>query len=470
MPLQGKFVEREKSFDIHDKYSSEIIDSLPLMESGDVELAVNAALHGLKDMDALTGFDRQQVLIRTANSILARKERLTEELIAETGMIRRQAEFEIERASNILRLYAGEVLHLQGEAPTLDADARGKTHHGYSFRVPVGVVAAISAFNNPLVLLSHKLGPSIAAGNSVVFKPASLTPLAAVEVCHLLIESGLPSNAINVLTGNGETLGPALAGNPHVRVVTFTGGREAGEQITRVAGVKRLLMELGSNCPNIVTSGADLDLALAKIVSAAYSYQGQNCLHAQRILVQDMVYEEFKQRFTDLASKLKMGDPKSASTDIGPMISEAAAKRVEEWVNEALQVGAKLLLGGRRSAAFYEPTLLEDVPPETRVVSKEIFGPVSVLIRFSDITEAIDIANSTEYGLQAAIFTPSIDEALHALKNLQFGTVMINECTDFRVDMMPFGGFKGSGLGREGVGHSIEAMTEIKMAVYNLGA
>ena len=438
------------------------------MEPADVETAVATAVRGLKDLNALTGFERQQILPCIADSILARKQRLVDTLIAETGMTHAQADFEVTRSSNILRLYAAETLHLQGEALTLDADARGRGRHGYSFRVPAGVVAAISAFNNPLVLLSHKLGPSIAVGDAVVFKPASLTPLASLEVCSLFLEAGLPLNSLNVLSGSGETLGPVLAGNPDVRVITFTGGREAGEQIARAGGVKRLLMELGSNCPNIVCSDADLDFAARNLVDAAYSYQGQNCLHAQRILVQGDVYDEFKKRFVDIASKLKMGDPKLESTDIGPMITESAAKRVEAWVNEAHGKGAKLLLGGKRSGTFYEPTLVENAPPNSLILSSEIYGPVAVLIRFSDIAEAVHIANLTDYGLQAAIFTNKIDVVLHALRNLQFGTVMINESTDFRVDMMPFGGFKGSGIGREGIRHSIEAMSEIRMAVYNL--
>jgi glyceraldehyde-3-phosphate dehydrogenase (NADP+) len=470
VPFAGKLVEREKSFSVCDKYSGTVIDSIPLMEPSDVQTAVATALRGLKDLNVLTGFERQHILLRTADSILERKQKLVDILVAETGMTFAQADFEVTRSSNILRLYAAEALHLQGEAPTLDADARGKGRHGYSFRVPAGVIAAISAFNNPLVLLSHKLGPSIVAGDAVVFKPASLTPLASLEVCMLLLDAGLPPNSLNVLTGSGETLGPVLAGNPDVRVITFTGGREVGEQIARVAGVKRLLMELGSNCPNIVCSDAHLGFAVPNLVDAAYSYQGQNCLHAQRILVQEGVYDEFRERFIDTAARLRMGDPKSASTDIGPMISESAAKRVEAWVNEAKDLGAKVLLGGTRSGVMYKPTLLEEVPAKAKVMVDEIFGPVSCLIKFSNIQEAVKIANTTEYGLQAAIFTNKIDEALYSLRNLQFGTVMINESTDFRVDMMPFGGFKGSGIGREGVSHSIEAMSEIRMAVYNLSS
>jgi len=287
-------------------------------------------------------------------------------------------------------------------------------------------------------------------------------------VTEMFIESGLVPDALNVLTGRGEVLGPVLAADPTVRVITFTGGKEAGEQLARAAGAKRLLMELGSNCPNIVCSDADLEFAAKNLVSAAYSFQGQNCLHAQRILVQNDIYEQFKTLFLDFASRLKMGDPRSPSTNIGPMITENAAKRVEEWVNEARKTGAHILMGGNRSAQFFEPTLLENAPPDAKVSCKEIFGPVSVLIKFSKLEEAVRLSNDTDYGLQAGIFTHKLDNAIYATRALRFGTVMINESSDSRVDMMPFGGFKGSGVGREGIRNAIEAMMETKMSVFNL--
>jgi len=274
--------------------------------------------------------------------------------------------------------------------------------------------------------------------------------------------------SVNVLTGRGEILGPALVSDPRVRVISFTGGRDAGEQIARSAGTKRLLMELGSNCPNIVCEDADLDLAVGQLVDAAYSFQGQNCLHAQRLLVQQSIYSQFKDMFLSRASKLKMGDPRDPTTDIGPMISESAAKRVELWVDEARKAGARILFGGKRSGVFFEPTLLEDVPPGTKIASDEVYGPVSLLYGFSDISDAVKLANATDYGLQAAIFTDKLQHILYSMKRLAFGTVMVNQSTDFRVDMMPFGGFKGSGLGREGVRHAIESMTEIKMVVYRM--
>lgn len=468
--LAGMLVDVEETFDVLDKYSGEKIESLPSMGPHEVKLAVKAANNSLSEVGRLTAFRRREILEKVAALMLENQDELTDTLVSETGMSLPDAKFEVNRASNILKMYAADTFHIQGESLTLDADARGSGCHGYSFRVPVGVVGAISAFNNPLVLLAHKLGPAFAAGNAIIFKPASLTPVAALKVGQMFIDAGLPQEALSVLTGKGELLGPLLAGNSTVRVITFTGGKQAGAQIARAAGVKRLLMELGSNCPNIVCSDADLDFAAKNLVGAAYSFQGQNCLHAQRILVQDGVYEQFKNMFISFASKLKIGDPRSPSTDIGPMITESAAKRVEEWVKEAKKMGANLLLGGSRSGQFFEPTLLENVSPEAKVSCEEIFGPVSLLIRFSDLREAVRVSNDTDYGLQAGIFTHRLDDAVYAMRTLRFGTVMINESSDFRVDMMPFGGFRDSGLGREGIRNAIEAMTEIKMSVFNLNA
>jgi glyceraldehyde-3-phosphate dehydrogenase (NADP+) len=468
--LAGTLVKSEETFDVLNKYSGAKIESLPSMGSREVDLAVKAANNSLSEVGKLTAFRRREILEKVAALMLENQNDLTDTLVSETGMTLHDAKFEVNRASNILKMYATDTFHIQGEALTLDADARGSGRHGYSFRVPVGVVGAISAFNNPLVLLAHKLGPAFAAGNAIIFKPASLTPLAALKVGQMFIDAGLPQEALSVLTGKGELLGPLLAGNSTVRVITFTGGKRAGAEVAKAAGVKRLLMELGSNCPNIVCPDADLDFAAKNLVSAAYSFQGQNCLHAQRILVQESVYEQFKSVFIGFASKLKKGDPRAPSTDIGPMITEGAAKRVEEWVNEAKKMGANLLLGGNRSRQFFEPTLLENVSLEAKVSCEEVFGPVSLLIKFSNLREAVRASNDTDYGLQAGIFTHRLDDAVYAMRTLRFGTVMINESSDFRVDMMPFGGFRGSGLGREGIKNAIEAMTELKMSVFNLNA
>jgi glyceraldehyde-3-phosphate dehydrogenase (NADP+) len=468
VPFAGGYASGAETFDVHDKFTGETIDSAPLMKETEVERAIGSAYGSLKTMYEIPAYQRREILEDVAHMMDGEREKLASVLVAESGMTHKQAEFEVRRAANIIRLYSTETTHLNGETVTLDGDPRGRHREGYWFRVPAGVVGAISAFNNPLVLLAHKLGPAFAVGNAVVFKPASLTPIAASRVCELFIEAGVPAAALSVVTGRGEDLGAAMARSPHIRVISFTGGKEAGERLIRAAGVKKMVMELGSNCPNIVFSDANIESVAKTLVDAAYSYQGQNCLHAQRILVHESVYDEFRTAFIDRASKLRLGDPRSPTTDIGPMISEASAKRVEEFVADATRLGAKLLLGGHRSGVFFEPTLLENVAPTAKMSCEEVFGPVSALIKFSSIKRAIEIANSTNYGLQAAIFTNDSINQAYALKNLNFGAVMVNESTDFRVDMMPFGGFKDSGLGREGLRHAIENMSEVKTVVYNL--
>ena len=465
--IAGERIDSRETIVVFDKYTGTKIDTVPSMTAEDVDRAIGSASRSAAAVAGLTAYRRREIIDEVAGEVDKRREDLANMLVSESGMCIGDAEFEVKRAANVLRMYAADALRLGGEWLPLDADARGAGRHGYYFRVPVGVVAAISAFNNPLALMAHKLGPAFAAGNAVVFKPASLTPLSALTVASMFADSGFPPGAVNALTGSGEVLGPLLAADPRVRVVTFTGGWEAGEKLAKAAGPKRLLMELGSNCPNIVCADADLEAAVPSLVSAAYSFQGQNCLHAQRILVHESVYGRFREEFSSRASKLKSGDPRSPSTDVGPMISENAAIRVEQWVTEAVGMGGKVLIGGHRSGSFFEPTLMENVPREAKVSCEEVFGPVTVLSSFSKLADAIEVSNETEFGLQAGIFTRSLSDAMSAVKSLRFGTIMVNESSDFRVDMMPFGGVKRSGLGREGAKNALEAMTEIRMAVFD---
>ena len=465
--IAGERVEGKETITVFDKYTGTKIDTVPSMTVEDLDRAIGSANRSAESVAGLTAYRRREIIDEVAGEVDKKREELTNILVSESGMCIGDAEFEVKRAANVLRMYAADALRLGGDWLSLDADARGAGRHGYYFRVPVGVVAAISAFNNPLALMAHKLGPAFAAGNAVVFKPASLTPLSALTVASLFADSGFPPGAVNAITGSGEVLGPLLAADDRVRVVTFTGGWEAGEKLAKAAGPKRLLMELGSNCPNIVCADADLERAVPSLISAAYSFQGQNCLHAQRILVHESIYGRFREEFVSRASKLRSGDPRSPSTDVGPMISENAAIRVDQWVSEAVALGGKVLLGGHRSGPFFEPTLMEQVPREAKVSCEEVFGPVTVLLSFSKIADAIEVSNETEFGLQAGIFTRSLGDAMTAVRSLRFGTIMVNESSDFRVDMMPFGGVKRSGIGREGAKNALEAMTEIRMAVFD---
>lgn len=374
---------------------------------------------------------------------------------------------EAKRASLTMQFSAEEAKRIHGDTIPFEAEPRGQDRTGYWYRVPAGLVAAITPFNDPLNLVAHKLGPAIAAGDTVVLKPASLTPLSGIKLVETLQEAGLPSDFISVVTGDGEKLGPELASSPYVRVVTFTGGVEAGEKIAKLAGLKKVAMELGSNCPVIVMEDAPLDLTASCILDAGFNCQGQNCIHAQRILIHESFYGELIGRLVENTKKLKVGNPLDESTDVGPMIAESEAVRVEEWVNEAVRKGAELLVGGQRQGAVYTPTILADVPGNATIAKEEIFGPVTTVSKFRTMSDAIRESNSTNYGLHAGIFTKSIDNALKAISELNFGSVLINDTSDFRVDFMPFGGMKHSGLGREGVRFAIEeTMTEIKTVIF----
>ncbi|OQY28068.1 MAG: aldehyde dehydrogenase [Anaerolineaceae bacterium 4572_5.2] len=339
---------------------------------------------------------------------------------------------------------------------------------GYYFREPVGIIGAITPFNDPLNLVAHKVGPAIAGGNAIIVKPDSKTPLSALMLGKALHEAGIPSGALQVIPGPGRKIGDVLVGDPRVRMISFTGGPNVGKAIMRKVGLKKVGMELGSNSPVIVMPDADLGLALDACVSGGFWAAGQNCLHTQRLLVHDKIYDEFAARFVTLTEAYKVGDKLDEATDMGPLINETEAIRVERMVNEAIEQGATLLTGGKRNGSFYDPTALADLPETCELAQEEIYGPVVILYRFHTLDEAIQRANDVDYGLQAGIFTRDIQTAFQAAADLQCGGVMINDSTDYRIDDMPFGGVKGSGLGREGIRFALQEMTEPKVVCFNL--
>jgi len=462
----GDWIETGQWIDVINKYNGGLVEKVPLCDESHIEKALSTAHAATETIRKMPAYRRAEILENTSASLLKSTDDLARTISAEAGKPLKYSTREAKRAFVTIKFSSEEAKRLAGETIPLDAEPRGTHRHGYWFRVPVGLVAAITPFNDPLNLVAHKLGPAVAAGNAVVLKPATLTPLSALKLAHMLVDSGLPAEALSVLTGPGEKIGRKLVSDPRVRLVTFTGGVEAGEQIIKWAGIKRFAMELGSNSPVIVTNDAPLDLALENCVDAACNCQGQNCIHAQRWYIQEGIYREFIDRAVETMEKLIVGDPLDEKTDVGPMITEQEAIRVEQWVKEAIEAGAKLLVGGRRKGVLYYPTLLEEPPRDTRVARDEIFGPVAVVYKFRKLSDAIEASNSTNYGLQAGIFTNSVNAALRAVRDLDFGGVLINDTSDFRVDFMPFGGMKLSGLGREGIRFAIEEMTEIKTVIY----
>jgi glyceraldehyde-3-phosphate dehydrogenase (NADP+) len=411
---------------------------------------------------------RIAILQRAADYIQQHGELYATTIAREGSKTIREARKEVQRCIETLRISAEEARRINGETIPFDQMPGSEHRVGYYYRFPIGIIAAITPFNDPLNLVAHKVGPAIAAGNAIIVKPATLTPLSALLLGEAFHAAGLPPKVLSVLTGYASEIGDLLVTDPAIRMVTFTGGVEAGRQVARKAGLKKLGMELGSNSPVIVLKDADLDDAVENTVSGAFWAAGQNCLGVQRIYVEQAVYDEFAEKFVARTKAYVVGDKLSEATDMGPLITEAEAMRVEQWVNEAVAKGANLLCGGRRQGAFYDPTVLTNVPETCRLYKEEIFGPVVCLYPVANLEEAIARANDVQYGLQAGIFTRDLPKAFEAVYRLDVGGVMVNDSSDYRIDGMPFGGVKDSGLGREGVRFAIQEMTEPKVVCFRL--
>jgi acyl-CoA reductase-like NAD-dependent aldehyde dehydrogenase len=368
---------------------------------------------------------------------------------------------------DLLRLCAFEGSQMRGETLPVDAQSGAAGKIGLTLRVPCGVVLAISPFNYPLLLVLHKIGPALASGNAVILKPASSTPLSSLKLTQALLEAGLPDNGLQCITGSGSRLGPLLCADSRVRKITFTGSTEVGEKLAKVAGLKKLSLELGSNSPLVVMPDADLDKVAEATAVGGYVNAGQVCISTQRVLVHRKVYADFLSVLKPRVEALKVGDPLTEDTKISAMITVGDAERVESWFNEAVEGGARILTGGRREGAVVAPTVVVDVKPQMRVFSEELFGPAVAVTPVDTIEDAIALANNSKYGLGAGIFTRDITTAWRFAREVQSGTIQINWTPLWRADLMPYGGFKSSGIGREGPRYAIEEMTELKTVVFH---
>jgi len=469
MLLNGEWVDRSQKIEVTDPFDNSVIDTVPSGDEKDVELALAAAVRGFEITKRMTVYERAQILYKTAQIINDHLEEFATTIAREGSKTITEARKEARRCVNTITCSAEEAKRILGETIPWDSFPGGEKRKGYYYRFPIGVILAITPFNDPLNLVAHKLGPAFAAGNSVILKPATVTPLSAIKLVEAMLEAGMPPMAIQLITGQGSKIGDPLVSDDRVRMISFTGGVEAGKHITTKAGIKKIGMELGSDSPVIVWKDADMQLAVESCVSGAFWAAGQNCIGVQRLLIHKDIYDEFRSKFVGLTKKYKIGDKMKAETNMGPMITESEAKRVENWVNEAVKKGATLLTGGGRKGALYEPTVLENVPKDVKVHCEEVFGPTVNLYRVDDnLDKAIKEANSLPYGLLAAIFTRDVEVAFKAAYELDCGGVMINDSTDYRLDSMPFGGIKYSGLGREGLKFSLQEMTEPKVICFNL--
>jgi acyl-CoA reductase-like NAD-dependent aldehyde dehydrogenase len=406
---------------------------------------------------------RAQILERTSHLIEDNAERIARIIAAEGGKPLKDARVEAKRGASTFRWASEEAKRTAGEIVEMDADSSGENRFGWTIREPRGVIVAISPFNFPLNLAAHKVAPALAGANAVVLKPASTTPLTALYFAELLAEAGLPAGVLQVVVGPGRTLGTYLVKDARVNMVTFTGSPPVGRQIASDAGMKMVTLELGNNSATIVEDDANLELALQRIVAGGFANSGQICISVQRVVVHEAVYDEFMSRLVPAVAALKVGDPLDETTDVATLIDDGEVARVKAWIQEAVEQGATLATGGVRDDGRLLPTVLTDVTREMKVCAKEVFGPLLSILKARDLCEAIDISNDSEMGLQAGVFTNDLNKALYAAKRLEVGGVMINEVPTFRVDHMPYGGIKGSGIGREGLRYAIKEMTELKM-------
>ncbi len=448
-------------------YNGKAIDTVPKGNLSDVERAIKTAECGFRDMAALTAWQRAEILGKAAGIASGCVEEFARLISGEEGKPLVEARGEASRLPELLRLCAFEGAQLRGEVLPLDAQAGTVGKVGFTLRVPCGVVAAITPFNYPLLLVAHKVGPALASGNAVILKPAQQTPLTALKFTEILLEAGLPPRAIQCITGKGSELGPAICSDLRIRKVSFTGSTAVGEAITRVAGVKRLSLELGSNAPLVILPDADLAKVCAAVAVGGYVNAGQVCISTQRILVHRQVYSDFLDCLRPTVEAIKAGDPLADDTKLGPMISESEARRVESWIAEAVSDGARIISGGTRSGAVFAPTVVADVAPQMRISREELFGPAVAVAPVDSIEDAIERANDTAYGLAAAIFTNDITNAWRFVRGAEAGNVHVNWTPLWRADFMPYGGFKQSGIGKEGPRYAIEEMTESKTVVFH---
>lgn len=456
------------TIEVRSPYDGGIIGSVPSCSAADVDRAVASARAAL-DAGPLPAWKRAAVLDAAAARLSERIEEFARIISAEAAKPIRTARVEAERAVGTFQFAAAEARTLAGEMIPLDAIPAGEGKIGFTLRVPIGVVGAIAPFNFPLNLVVHKVAPAIAAGCPVVLKPASQTPFSSILLAEMLIdECGLPADQLHVVTGGGSTVGNAIVDHPDVSLVTFTGSPEVGWSIRARAPRKRVGLELGNNAPLVIAEDGDWETAAAKVKVAGFSHAGQSCISTQRIYVHESIADRFIAALVEHVASLVVGDPADEATDVSALISTSERDRVAGWVEEAVAGGASVAAGGRLSDdGILLPTVVTDVTPDMKVCALEVFGPVVAVARFTDVHDALSLANESAYGLQAAIFTRDIGTALSAIRTLDFGGVLVNEVPTWRADQQPYGGLRDSGNTREGPAYSVKEMTELRMVSIN---
>jgi len=462
--LANKAVQANSDLEVTDKYSGKVATRVALADSKTIDEGIAATVKATEPMAKMPAYERQAILNHCVKRFTERFDELADLLCIEAGKPIKDSRGEVSRLIDTFRIAAEESVRMNGEVLTMDISARAKGYHGMTKRYPIGPCSFISPFNFPLNLTAHKVAPALAVGCPFVLKPASRTPLGALVIGEVLAETDLPEGAFSILPcrRDGADL---FTVDERLKLLSFTGSPGVGWDLKARCGKKKVVLELGGNAACIVDEDADIDDAISRLIIGAFYQSGQSCIGVQRILIHDSIYDEVKTKLVEATKKLKAGNPKDEDTFVGPMISESEAKRLDDWIQSAAQNGGKILCGGEREGAMLQATLMEDVPKSEDVCAEEAFGPVAVLSKFSDFDKALDDVNDSKFGLQAGIFTRDIYKIQKAWDTLEVGGVVIGDIPSWRVDHMPYGGVKDSGLGREGIVYAMEDMTEIRLLV-----
>ena len=467
MLIDGEFIDKNEHYDVINPYDGELIDTIPIADKGDVNKAINSARKAQKSLNSLSSKQVSENLFSACEELSSCADEIARLIVLEAGKPYKAAVAEVNRSIETLRFTSEEAKRIYGESIPLDATGSADERFmAFTQKIPLGVVAAITPFNFPVNLALHKVAPAIAAKNAVVMKPSKEAPLAALRLAEI-INNHFDDGVINAVTGYGSEIGDALIYSPDIAKISFTGSVATGLYIASHAASKKLTLELGGNDPLIVLEDANIEKAVDEAVKGAFTFSGQICCGVKRIILDNKVADEFIDVFIEKTRRLKIGNPMDESTDIGPVINKEAALNIEEVINNSIKDGAELLLGGGRTDCIVEPTILDNVDMSMEVVAYETFGPVAPILRVDGLDEAIEVANNTQYGLQAGVFTENVHSALRCANEIEAGTVYVNKAPSYRVDSMPFGGFKSSGTGKEGIKYAIEDMCRTKMIAFN---
>ncbi len=463
----GEFIPTNNSYKVICPWDKQVVADVDLAGTDQLELAIAKAENAKEIMANLPSFRRYEILMDIAAKIKGRRDELANILSLEAGKPLKLAFGEVDRAIQVFVVAAEESKRLPSEVIQIDWTPAGEGKEGIVRYFPIGLIAGISPFNFPLNLSVHKIAPAIASGCPIILKPARSTPISALILAEIIDTTALPKGAFSVLPMD-RVAGNQLVTDERFAMLSFTGSPQVGWKMKNQAGRKKVVLELGGNAGVVVSPTANLDIVISKCVTGAFTYSGQVCIHTQRIFVHTSIFDRFIERFVENASKMKQGHPSDSNTDISAMIDEENAIRVEDWIKESVEQGARILYGGKREGCFVQPTIITNTKQNMKVCAMEVFGPVVVIEPYENFVDAINMVNSSEFGLQAGVFTNQIDEMNHAYSKLEVGGVIINDVPTFRVDHMPYGGVKNSGFGREGVKYAILEMLEPKLLVKNI--